>query len=230
MLEQKRGVRNLCNVPLTISQILKWADAHHRKTGVWPKVKSGDVFGAPGEKWEGIERALSRGLRGLPGRSSLAQLLEAKRGARNLRTVPDLTISQILKWADAHHQKTGEWPKVESGDVFGAPGEKWGNIHAALSMGNRGLPGGSTLAKLLMKNRAARSFWHAPPLTITQILKWADAHHRKTGEWPKAKSGGVLEAHGEKWQNIANALSIGLRGLPGGSSLAKLLAEKRRAK
>jgi hypothetical protein len=30
----------------------------------------------------------------------------------------------------------------------------------------------------------------------------------------------------EKWRNIDNALRYGLRGLPGGSSLAKLLAEK----
>jgi hypothetical protein len=48
--------------------------------------------------------------------------------------------------------------------------------------------------------------------------------------WPKVTSGGVLGAPGEKWINIQTSLMQGRRGLPGGSSLAKLLAEKRPAK
>src|SRR5204863_334508 len=75
--------------------------------------------------------------------------------------------------------------------------------------------------------RTVRSITLLPPLTIKQILKWADAHHQKTGEWPNKKSGEVLGAPGEKWANINDTLSRGIRGLPGGSSLAKLQAEKR---
>jgi hypothetical protein len=67
-------------------------------------------------------------------------------------------------------------------------------------------------------------------LSIEQILQWADAHHRKTGEWPKWKSGDVLNAPGETWVIVNGSLSKGSRGLPGGFSLAKLLAEKRPAK
>jgi hypothetical protein len=40
----------------------------------------------------------------------------------------------------------------------------------------------------------------------------------------------VLGAPGETWAIVAGALFKGRRGLPGGSSLAKLLAEKRPAK
>jgi len=213
--------------PLTKEQILLWADAHHKKTGKWPKVKSGDVPGAPGEKWTNIGASLSIGLRGLPGGSSLAQLLAEERGVRNVNAPPKLNIKQILQWADAHYLKNRKWPTLASGEVLGAPGEAWGNISRALSNGLRGLPGGSSLPQLLTEKRGVRNLQALPSLTTKQILRWADAHHRKTSEWPNAKSGDVSVAPGEKWGNIQNALVLGLRGLPSGSSLAQLLAENR---
>lgn len=213
--------------PLNIEQILKWADTHHQKTNEWPKIKSGDVFGAVGEKWGGIENALRKGGRGLPSGSSLAQLLAEHRGVRNLMSLPDLTIKQILKWVDAHHKKTGGWPIRDSGDVLGTSDEKWSNIEAALYQGLRSLPGGSSLAQLLAEKRGVPNRLALPKLTVKQILKWADAHHKRTGQWPIRDSGDVLDAPGEKWSMIVGALSRGLRGLPGGSSLAQLLAEKR---
>jgi hypothetical protein len=228
LLAEKRGVRNSKALPdLTVKQILKWADVHRQKTGQWPNQKSGEVQGAPGEKWANIDDALSRGLRGSPGGSSLAKLLTEKRGVRNIQALPPLTIEQILKWADAHHQKTGEWPNQKSGEVQGAPGEKWGNIHGALYKGLRGMPGGSSLAMLLTAKRGVRNVQALPPLTIKQILKWADAHHQKTAQWPKIKTGNMLGAPNEKWGNIENSLRLGQRSLPGGSSLAQLLSEKR---
>ena len=39
------------------------------------------------------------------------------------RNRPKLTTSQILARADAHHQRTGEWPGSRSGLVLDAPGE-----------------------------------------------------------------------------------------------------------
>ncbi len=228
LLAENRGIRNIGNLPdLTVDHILVWADAHHQKTGQWPNVNSGEVLGAPGEKWMNIHSALYGGGRSLPGGSSLAQLLTEQRGVRNRQTLPGLTIKQILKWADAHHRKNGAWPKVNSGDVLGAPGEKWMNIHTSLYDGKRGLPGGSSLAQLLAEMRGLRNIGGLPPLTIEQILLWADAHHRKKGAWPKGKSGDVLDAPGEKWWNINAALSQGQRSLPGSSSLAQLLAENR---
>jgi hypothetical protein len=193
-------------------------------------MKSGDVLDAPGEKWKNIDAALSQGQRALRGGSSLAQLLSEKRGVRNVQNLPDLTIKQILKWADAHHQKIGEWPNRNSGDVLNAPGEKWGSAENALRLGLRGLPSGSSLAQLLAAKRGVRNVNAPPSLTIEQILEWANAHHQKTSEWPNRNSGDVLDAPGEKWGNINAALSRGGRGLPGGSSLAKLLAEKHTAK
>ncbi len=226
LLSEKRGVRNQQALPsLSEGQILKRADHHHKKTGDWPSQKSGDVLNAPGERWGNIDSAMFAGLRGLPGGSSLAQLLAEKRGVRNRKALPSLTEAQILKWADHHHRKTGDWPKRNSGDVLNAPGETWGNINDALSSGNRGLPGGSSLAQLLSEKRGVRNQKALPSLTEAQILKWADHHHRKTGDWPKWNSGDVLNAPGETWGRIAGALGKGRRGLPGGSSLHLLLVK-----
>jgi hypothetical protein len=66
-----------------------------------------------------------------------------------------------------------------------------------------------------------------PPLTVEQILAWADAYHGRTGRWPAAASGPVEGAPGETWANVNAALSDGYRGLPGGDSLARLLDRRR---
>ena len=65
------------------------------------------------------------------------------------------------------------------------------------------------------------------PLTTGQILAWADAHWRRTGDWPKAISGPVAGAAGLTWAAVESALRIGSRGLPGGDSLARLLRRAR---
>ncbi len=62
------------------------------------------------------------------------------RTVRTITPAPALSEHQILQWADAHQQKTEEWPSADSGDVIGALGEKWKNIDAALYQGLRGLP------------------------------------------------------------------------------------------
>jgi hypothetical protein len=61
------------------------------------------------------------------------------------------------------------------------------------------------------------------PLTLAQVLTWADAHRAATGRWPSAKSGPIAGAVGESWGAVQQALRLGLRGLPGGDSLSRLL-------
>jgi hypothetical protein len=66
------------------------------------------------------------------------------------------------------------------------------------------------------------------PLTAAQILAWADEHRGRTGAWPTLTSGPVAGAAGqETWQRLDNALRQGVRGLPGGDSLARLLRRER---
>jgi hypothetical protein len=234
LLAEHRGKRNRKRnrkaLPLlTYQGILKWADAHYRRTGAWPNVNSqgGPIVDAPGETWLAVDSALRAGLRGLPGGSSLAELLRINRGVRNVRNAPSLTVEQILAWADAHHQRTGQWPKRHSGPIEDAPGETWTAVESALRAGLRGLPGRSSLARLLAKHRGVRNEKALPPLTYARILKWADAHYRRTGTWPKYTSGPIVEAPGETWKAVNLALRHGKRGLPPGSSLVQLLAEQR---
>jgi len=170
---------------------------------------------------------LRKGCRGLKGSSSLAQLLEAARGVRNRAHLSPLSVRKILSWVDAHHRRMGAWPVQDMSPIAEAPGETWRGIDAALRQGQRGLPGGSSLPRLLAERRGVRNRTRPPALTLKQILKWADAHQRRTGRWPSRKSGPIPDAPGETWTGVQEALDKGRRGLPGGSSLSRLLAEHR---
>jgi hypothetical protein len=66
-----------------------------------------------------------------------------------------------------------------------------------------------------------------PLLSVAQILAWADTHRARTGDWPAVSSGAVIGAAGETWVYLEHALVTGYRGLPGGDSLARLLARHR---
>jgi hypothetical protein len=155
LLAQHRGRRNQRNLPVvTVTRILDWADAHFRRTGDWPSVHSGPVVDSPSsETWSGIDNALTRGLRGFPGGSSVAKLLQKHRGQRNRRNLPPLSASRIVRWAKAHFRRTGRWPSAASGPIAEAPGENWHGVQHALVDGRRGLPGGSALARFLVEHR-----------------------------------------------------------------------------
>lgn len=228
LLAAQRGVRNhLALPPFTVEQILAWADTHHARTGAWPRRDAGPIPEAPGESWGAVDKALIRGLRGQPGGRSLAQLLQAERGVRNPAAVPRLEPWEVLFWADTHHTRTGHWPTATSGPIPEAPGETWSTVDEALRFGRRGLPDGSSLPRLLGAARGVRHRGAVSSLTPDQILAWADTHHARTGRWPNTTSGPVPEAPGETWSAVAAALNVGNRGLPGGTSLARLLTAHR---
>jgi hypothetical protein len=228
LLDRKRGAPNMKALPpLHARKILVWADAHQRRTGKWPNALSGPIPAARGETWRKVNAALRYGFRGLPGQSSLALLLLRKRGVERWTASPRLRIKQILAWADAHHARTGRWPALASGPIRGAPGETWSKVHGALRFGRRGLPGKSSLARLLNRERGVRNHKILPRLTERQVLAWADAHRAKTGEWPLTISGPVLGAPGETWLLVSIALLNGFRGLPGGTTLSQFLAKHR---
>src|SRR5438445_12249219 len=113
--------------PLAPEQVLAWADAFYARHGRWPQASSGLIEGAAGETWLGVDAALRQGHCGLPGGSSLYRLIKAHRPdragglldegmsdpdptPRRKQRAPDLEIEQILAWADAHYERTGEWP------------------------------------------------------------------------------------------------------------------------
>ena len=89
----------------------------------------------------------------------------------------------------------------------------------------RGLAPGSSLAKLLERERGVRNKRNLLPLTHAQILAWADDYKLNTGEWPSTDSGQAPD--GETWLGINLALREGLRALPGDDSLLWLLRRER---
>jgi hypothetical protein len=87
---------------------------------------------------------------------ALRRLLIHKRSARNppVHRGP-LTPEQIGRWAERHFQRTGSWPKYDTGLIAEDPDETWGAADRALRKGERDLPGGSSLAKFLKTHQAS---------------------------------------------------------------------------
>jgi hypothetical protein len=199
---------------LTVPQILAWADSYHTLNGHWPRVLSGRVARDADETWIAINHALTSGLRGLPGGSSLAKLLAEKRSVRNVQNLPVFRTKQILKWADLHHKQTGEWPTDSCGLIQHSPSETWRAVDMALRKGLRGLSGESSLAQLLASERGVTNIQALPRLDEKLILSWADAFHERTGDWPTGQSGSVLESPAENWHAIDAKLGRGGRPVP----------------
>ena len=212
---------------LTIAQILAWADAYYERTGKWPNVKCGRVLEPADEKWTNIDQALRVGLRGLNPGQSLARLLAKRRGKRNRRALPSYSHRQILAWADAFHARHGRWPRCGDGSIADAPGETWYAVDTALRNGQRGLPGGHSLARLLSAKRGISNRGNLPRLSHKQILSWADSYRKRNGTWPLARNEAVVESPQDSWHGINQALYLGRRGLRQGSSLPRLLARYR---
>jgi hypothetical protein len=220
LLAKHRGTRNQGQLPkLTVKQILAWADDHHQRTGAWPKPGSGPIP-CTSETWHAIAAAIRRGRRG----SSLFQLLAAKRNV-GPATKPEITVEQILKWADQLYQATGNWPLSCTGPIPGAAGLTWHSVDHALRSGKVD-PKATSLFTLLRRERGIHRHVRRPRITVDQILAWADEHHKRTGSWPDALSGYVAEAPHENWRALNYALMQGSRGLPT-TTLAKLLIQGR---
>ena len=211
---------------ITSREILRWADAFYLHWDRWPTRDSGNVEGEIDLTWCGIDIALRHGNRGLPGGSSLAQLLAERRGVRNRMRLSRFTIRLILAWADAYFRRNGEWPTFKSGDIPVSPGDTWNCVDRALRNGIRGLTGGASLARVLAKHRGVRNLSALPRLSESGIARWACKVHANTGIWPTRDSGPIPDAPGETWYAVSNCLVKGYRGLPGGTSLAQLLERR----
>jgi hypothetical protein len=207
--------------PIRAEDVLAWADAHHARHGKWPSCDSGKIP-ETGQTWGAIQQGLLFGHRGLPSGTTLAKFLAKHRGVRLGRTPPSLSEKQVLAWADAHFAAMGKWPTEGSGPIPGTR-ETWCAVAGALRHGGRGFRRRSSLAQLLAQRRGVRNSGRLPPLTEQQILAWASAFFQTTGRWPYRESGPIAQSPGDTWSAADQALRVGVRGLPGGSSLAKLL-------
>lgn len=210
---------------LTEAAILAWADAHHAAGGEWPTAASGPVQGAPWEKWGAIDQALRSGGRGLVQGSSLARLLQEHRSVPNRLMPRELSQERILELAREHEARVRRWPTRSSGVI---PGTEltWSAIDQALIRGRHGLPGGSSLAKLLQEKAGRRNVRDLPPLSDGVVGGWAKAFHAAHGRWPTRKDGQIPGAlDGETWARVAAAIEQGLRSLRPRPSLGAFCAE-----
>ena len=141
----------------------------------------------------------------------------------------EMTEEKILEWADTYFKQTGDWPRRTHGEIPGSDGESWSIVHDALVQGLRGFSGGSSLARLLAEHRGARNHLGLPRLSLRQILVWADVHFERYGRWPicRCLEQNIEGTSGQHWFNVDQCLRKGLRGLRGGSSLARVLARYR---
>jgi hypothetical protein len=167
-------------------------------------------------------KASDKGHRLTPQESRFIDTLVEKERAeghrRKQRRKPELDVDRIVEWAVEHHARTGEWPGPASGVVCAAPGETWRGVGVALLQGHRGLPGGTTLARLLAERVGKPHRDDLPRLSEDQILAWADSHHARTGDWPKQHSGTIPESPcGDTWNAVYIALRVGRRGLSAGT-------------
>lgn len=230
------GYDNPANRPeLTTDFIVDRAKEHFLRYRKFPTAHSGAVNGGhPGDTWLAYNCALMNGTRSLCGGTSLSQLLSASGiGHTNKKGKPRLTEEFILSRITEHFQRTHRFPVATSGAVMGGhAGDTWLGYERALINGNRGLPGGSSLSRLMKRsNTGYSSRLEKPTLTTEAILERCVEYFVNCKKYPTRKSGAVQGGYkGDTWMAYDQALTKGARGLPGGSSLAKLLDTIRKPK
>ena len=234
LLLEHRGPQATESRPdLTIEQILAWADAYFEAAGTVAERGVRTDRRGPEDKLESDQHVAAKGRRGLPGGTTLERLLVEHRGEPAKRRHIELTVEQILAWADTHYEAAGSWPTAASGPVARCSGAhmELGQHHAA-----QGRPGPAGRLDACPLAEAARSGGRDWPmakrpsaLTVDLILSWADAYHEEHGNWPNKGSGPVPDAPKYRWSWVDTMLREGVPGLPGGSTLARLLEQHGRA-
>ena len=200
----------------------EWADRAYGLRGSqddYVRVMESDE---PEEEYHAIEREFGREEGVESGRA--AGFDHGGRGAKMPTDIPPLSIDVIVEWVEVYKKEQNKWPRASSGLVEGVPHKMtWAMVNSALSKGLGGLSGGSSLAELLEEHFDVRGPVDFPDLSIAEIREWAQAHREKHDKWPRASSGPVEDARfAITWSMVNSALSKGLGGLPGGSSLAEL--------
>jgi len=236
LLHERRGKYYQASLPrLTEEQILGWMDEHYARTGEWPTLDSGVVQACPSENWHAVDGGLYKGLRGLPGKTSLTRLAILHRGRPDLSASEPLTREMIAQWIVAHTSRHGQYPTRNSGPVEDAEGELWITLNTALEKGYRSLPGGDTIAGLREELIAQKRLPELPRriprprpldrLTIAKIADWMQAYATLHGQYPTRTSGDVDGSKDDTWTSVEDALINGRRGLPGGQNLSILRRE-----
>lgn len=149
--ERAKQTRGRGKCPTVLDKIVWERDSE----GIWVQVK--------GERWDKINGALRKGFRGLPGGSSLNELME------EYSITDNFTEEEIVKYFRLFYEKTKEdsddrigrypnngdpivWDRDKDGNWIVVQDESFsGTIESALRNARRGMPGGSSIAKIKTK-------------------------------------------------------------------------------
>jgi hypothetical protein len=152
-----------------LKKILAWACAHFEIHGTWPHERSGGIPNSNGETWGSIYNSLRLGKYARRRRRAIERLVAKRRVPNALNKPADLSIAQILRWADTYFTVRGRWPTAKSRGLRMGPTVSWRIIDEALRLGMRGLPGGKSLEGVLEENgRGIANFKNSAVLPLTK--------------------------------------------------------------
>ena len=228
LLAEHRGYRNIGDLPrLKVSQILEWADAFQAQTGRWPTMRSGPVAGTSTETWHRLDSALRRGARGFarphfapPAAGQISWGAESNQSAALDRGI-DLALGQAPSPPDG---------SLAERSVWGRRGRPRRNLAADRSFPagrGAGFAGRFLAGPACSLNTAACAISGACLPTPWSRFFGGPTHTTggpgsgPRGTWERSPSAG------ETWRAVQAALNRGQRGLHGGSSVPRLLAEHR---
>ena len=157
------------------------------------------------------------------------ELAESNRG---LLIKSNLNYDIICGWIERFHVDMGYYPKGVSGSIpYSEDGITWHALDLALTLGWRGLPGNSSLSKLLGERFGIVNKTNTKQYTEKKIKQWIKRYIKDHGVFPIYESGLVEYAEPDgfipiHWAAINTILRTGGRGLLGNKSLKKLMAQE----
>lgn len=148
-----------------------------------------------------------------------------------------MTEEEVLRWMQEFLRDYGQWPtkhrippkswkgtRAQWGEATPYAGFplKWKYLDQCLRLGKRGLPGGSSLAKVRERLLGGPS-----KLTQKLIFSWAKEYNKDTGRWPHKNSGEATPYAGYplSWRSIDRAVQRGVLGFK--TTLSTLMAPLR---
>jgi hypothetical protein len=213
-IEDRRGD----NSPLTVGMVRDAIRAFHAQHGRFPVVGR-DGVSPLGITWTTLSLHLTDGRRGLPGGSTLAKEIEAVRREMGLKP-PEPTRELVLKAIEEYRDETGGYPIQQTRGEIPTLGMSWMVLAKRLRAGLLG--GGVTLVGLIEEVRTHRGELapgKKPKLTLAMVHEAIRAFYREHGRRPTTLKDERPCRLGLAWRTLNNAIKLGQRGLPGGTTL-----------
>ncbi len=226
---------------LSESSIIEAAREYYARNGKMPTQFSRERLSTyPDTNWGSVNSAGRVGSRGLTSGRTLSTILAPLReeiGNKPKRRTSApykqlLSESSIIEAAREYYARNGKMPTQSSREELSTyPATSWSTVHAAGSVGCRGLTKGRTLSKILAPLRYELEPPGSPklsPLSEISIIEAAREYHSRRGKLPTASSRERLSTYpATNWAAVNSAGWVGSRGLPKGRTLSKILAPLR---